>query len=226
MIEYMFDYCRTMGYRGTVVEREAARRLRAMGRTMPDIAAELGVSRSSVSLWTRDVPIELGPRRIRPHVPNVLERRKQAEIVELLEIGRSRIGALSERDLLVAGTALYAGEGSKTDGRVRFTNSDSLMVAFFCTWLRRFFDIDERRLRLGLYLHEGLDIDAAMRHWSEITDIPLARIGKPYRAIPDIGIRHNKHEHGCASVSYSCARTHRAIMGLVQGLLSCGSLPG
>jgi hypothetical protein len=30
-----------------------------------------------------------------------------------LEAGRARIGQLSERDLLIAGTALYAGEGSK-----------------------------------------------------------------------------------------------------------------
>ena len=86
-----------MGYRGKVAERSEARRLRALGWTMPDIAAHLGVSRSSVSLWTRDVPVELGPRRRGPRQPNVLERRKAVEIAELLEEGRARIGVLSER---------------------------------------------------------------------------------------------------------------------------------
>ncbi len=37
------------------MEQERARALRAEGYTMPEIATELGVSKSSVSLWTRDV---------------------------------------------------------------------------------------------------------------------------------------------------------------------------
>jgi hypothetical protein len=226
-IEHLFVYDQAMGYRGKLVEREEARRLRALGQTMPDIAAALRVSRSSVSLWTRDVPVEVGPRRaVRPRRPNALERAKQSEIAELLEEGRSRIGQLGEREFLVAGAALYAGEGSKTDGRVRFTNSSPAMIGFFCAWLRAFFLLDESRLRLTIYLHEGLDLDAACDYWSAVTAIPRSRIGKPYRAVPDVGIRHNKHEHGCVSVSYSCSRTHRAIMGLVQGLLSCDVLPG
>src|SRR3954452_8536404 len=171
-IEHMFVYDQAMGYRGKLVEREEARRLRALGHTMPDIAAALGVSRSSVSLWTRDVPVEVGPRRaVRPRRPNALERAKRSEIADLLEEGRSRIGQLSEREFLVAGVALYAGEGSKTDGRVAFTNSDPAMVAFFCAWLRSFFIIDESRLRVSLYLHEGLDLEAAKLFWSELTSI-------------------------------------------------------
>jgi len=176
---------------------------------MPDIATELGVSRSSVSLWTRDVPVTLGPRRLRPRQPNVLERRKQAEIADLLEVGRARIGVLSDRDLLVAGTALYAGEGSKRDGTVSFANSNPAMVALFCAWLRYFFTIDEKRLRVFLYLHEGLDLAAAQTFWSNVTSIPIAQFVRPYRAVPDVGIRNNKHEYGCVSIRYACARTHR-----------------
>ena len=65
----------------------------------------------------------------------------------------------SETDLLVAGTMLYAGEGAKTDGDVKLANTDPRMIEFFCRWLRHFFDIDESRLRVRLYLHEGLDLD-------------------------------------------------------------------
>ncbi|MGZ6927725.1 MAG: hypothetical protein ACXVJF_13480 [Acidimicrobiia bacterium] len=35
------------------------------------------------------------------------------------------------------------------------------MVRFFCAWLRRYFEIDESRLRVRVYLHEGLDLEAA-----------------------------------------------------------------
>ena len=44
-----------------------------------------------------------------------------------MEEGRVRIGRLSEREFLVAGVALYAGEGAKGDGRLRFVNWDSGM---------------------------------------------------------------------------------------------------
>lgn len=215
-----------MGGRSKALEREEARRLRALGRTMPDIAGALGVSRSSVSLWTRDVAVELGPRRLRPRAPNALERAKQAEIEHLLEEGRRRIGHLSEREFLVAGAALYAGEGTKADGIVNFANSDHRMIVLFCAWLRRFFDIDESRLRLRLYLHEGLDLEATMSYWSDLTDIPVDQFGTVYRAVADMGIRRNKHEHGCVSVRYSCTRTHRAVMGLVAALLLSTTIPG
>lgn len=120
-----------MGYRGKVDERARARELRARGWVMRDIAEKLGVSRSSVSLWTRDVPFTPDPERTRNRRsaarrrgPNALQRRKQAEIERLLAEGAERIGHLSEREFLVAGVALYAGEGAKRDGQVGLANTN------------------------------------------------------------------------------------------------------
>ena len=100
------------------------------------------------------------------------------------------------------------------------------MVAFFCAWLRRFFDIEEDRLRVCVYLHQGLDLDAAEAFWSELTGVPLEQFRKPYRAVPDPSIRRTKHPYGCVYVGYSCTRTHRTIMGLVRALLGSTALPG
>ena len=213
-----------------MAEREAARALRAEGATLLEIAMHLGVSKSSASIWVRDVEFEPRPRRSGRYGaqrrPNKLHDAKLAEIERLLEDGRTNVGQLSDRDFLIAGVALYAGEGAKRDGDVRFANSDPRMIAFFCVWLRRFFEVDDSRLRLRLYLHEGLDLDASNRFWSDLTGIPVSQFGKPYRAVPDLGIRHNKHQHGCPSVGHSCSRTHRAIMGLVGALLASECLPG
>lgn len=202
------------------MEQEEARRLRAAGLTMPEIAAIIGVSLSSVSLWTRDVPFEPGPRRSTLRGPNRLQQAKTAEIAATAAEGIARIGLLSERDLLIAGTALYAGEGAKTDGRVKLANSDPRMIELHCRWLRHFFDIDETRLRVHLYLHEGLDLDEAVSFWADLTGVPASRFIRPYRAVADAGIRHNKHRYGCPAVVYCCSYTHRAVMGLVGALLS------
>lgn len=51
-----------------------------------------------------------------------------AEIEVLDKEGVARLGLLSDHAFLAAGTALYAGEGSKTEGRVVLANSDPSMV--------------------------------------------------------------------------------------------------
>jgi hypothetical protein len=157
------------GLPGQVKEQEQARALRAEGHTLADIAAKLGVAKSSASLW---------------------------------------------------------GEGSKGEGEVNFANSDPEMVRFFCAWLRRFFEVDEKRLRVRVYLHLGLDLDAVEQFWSELTQVPRSQFRKPYRAVPDPSIRRNKHEYGCAYVRYTCTKTHRQVMGLVRALLSSSCYSG
>jgi hypothetical protein len=216
-------YPGAMGYRGKVPERARARALRAQAWTLDEIARELGVAKSSVALWVRDVEFVPLPRRTaRRRGPNVLQRRKAAEIESLRAEGLLRLGSLSEQAFLAAGAALYAGEGTKQDGRLCFANSDPRMVSFFCAWLRRFFDIDESRLTVRVYLHEGLDLDAAEAHWSTVTRVPQTQFRKGYRAVSDPSIRTNKHEYGCVYVRYASTRTHRAIMGLIDALLGCG----
>jgi len=207
--------------------QEKARVMRAEGRTLLDIATTLGVAKSSVSVWVRDVEFEPRARRIsanrRPHPQHVA---KLAEIAECDELGAERIGSLSDEAFLAAGTALYAGEGSKTANAVTFANTDPAMVAFHCAWLRRFFDIDESRLRVRVYLHEGLDLNEAEAFWSDITGVPREQFRTPYRAKADPSIRRVKHQNGCVYVRYCCARTLRVILGLVRALLSLEAIPG
>jgi hypothetical protein len=219
-----------MGYGGKAAEQQRARELRAEGWTYAEICAELGVSKSSVSLWCRDVGVDeallSGRRRERYLAGNLTKRPHRMHTEKLDEIARcsaaaaNLVGSLSERDLFIAGIALYAGEGSKRDGRVTFTNTDPRMVALHMRWLRTFFVVDESRLRVRLYLHHGLDLDGATDFWATLTGIPSEQFGAPYRAVADPSRRAAKHVWGCVSVSYSCSLTHRLISGLMDKLLS------
>ena len=221
-----------MGYGGKVAAQQRARELRAQGWTYGEIVEELGVSKSSVSLWCRDVAVDPalldGRRRARylagnlsvTKRPSSLQLRKEAEIEACRRHAAAWLGELNDRDLFVAGIALYAGEGTKRDGAVKFTNTDPRMMALFMRWFRRFFLVDERRLRVRVYLHEGLDLDAATRFWSSLLAIPPSQFGAPYRAKADPSMRRSKHVLGCASVSYSCSASHRLVMGLIEKLLS------
>jgi hypothetical protein len=217
-----------MGNGGKVREQRRARELRAEAWTLAQIAAELGVSKSSVSLWVRGVeftprPRNRGHRSQRPHPLHVA---KLAEIERCRLEGLDRIGRLSEREVLLVGAALYLGEGFKTGGTVGMANTDPAVLRAFVLWLRRCFGVDEGRLRVRLYLHHGLDESAATAFWSELLDIPPAQFGKSYRAVADPSRRRAKHLFGCPAVTYSDSHLHRRVMGLVRAITSPTALPG
>ncbi len=216
-----------MGYRGKVVEQARARELRAQGHTLADIATTLSVSKSSVSLWVRDVEFTPSPRRTgaqrRPHPAHEAKLR---QIEQLNAEGIIRIGVLSEEAFLAAGVALYAGEGSKTDGAVGFPNTDPRMVAFFCAWLRHFFDVDEvpppgaalpsRRARSrrsgGVLVRGHTDPGVAIPE-----ALPCRRRSEPTRHTPHVRLRHG---------DLQLLDDPPPVMGLVRALLSLEVLPG
>jgi hypothetical protein len=218
-----------MGYGGKVAEQRRARELRAQSWTIPDIAKELGVSKSSVSLWVRDVDFVPNPRRHNYWTkdnPHPMQVAKEAEIERCDAEGTEIIGQLNEREFLIAGAVLYAGEGFKSDTTVGMANTDPAILVMFVAWLRRCFNVDESRLRVKLYLHEGLDVEAASAFWSELLRIPRAQFRKPYRAVADPTRRTAKHTMGCPAVVYSHALTHRRVMGLIRAITSTAAIPG
>jgi len=78
----------------------------------------------------------------------IMFRTRNISVVPVVDDHRIRrfLGVLSDRDLLIAGTALYAGEGSKTPGELRFANSDPAMIELFLRWRHALFDVDESHL--------------------------------------------------------------------------------
>ncbi len=121
--------------------RAKARELRERGLAYQQIATELGVSKSSVSLWVRDLP--------RPERLSYEECAKRRDVAVAGLLGRERprrakrqgeavradaqdsIGPLTAREILIAGAIAYWCEGAKSKpyrraDRVIFINSDPL----------------------------------------------------------------------------------------------------
>ena len=219
-----------MGYGGKIEEQRRARELRAQAWTLLDIANELGVAKSSVSTWVRDVDFEPNPKRTaRKRGPNKLQRAKAAEIERFRIEGIERIGELTDREFLMAGLGLYAGDGAKTGGCLKFANSNPQIIRFFCHWLRRFFDIDEGRLRIRLYLHDDLGLEPAEVFWSTLTGVPRTQFQKPHRPRADATMRSNRHVHGCCHVIYSSTPLLREIIGMMRAVMlvpSRSDIPG
>jgi DNA-binding CsgD family transcriptional regulator len=200
-------------------ERHAtARELRAQGRTYNEIAAELGVSKSSVSLWVRDLPrtgrlsYEESRRRIAEGVSAywaaqrpIREARWQANI----NAAAAQIGRPNDRELLIAGAIAYWCEGAKNKpyrrpaNRVIFINSDPSMISFFLRFLT-VAGIERDRLICRVHIHESADVDAAQRFWLDTTAVPADQFRRPIlkRHNPKT-VRKNTGEdyHGCLIVT-------------------------
>ena len=136
------------------------------------------------------------------------------------------MGELSERDLAMFCLGLYAGEGSKTDGAVSMANTTARDLRALLAWLRGEFRLEESRWRARIYLHEGLDLESAMKHWTRVLGIDGGRFHKPYRAVADSSIRSRKHVNGCATVTYSDTLLHRRVMARIEAIASQFDLPG
>ncbi|HTU07249.1 MAG TPA: helix-turn-helix domain-containing protein [Trebonia sp.] len=193
-----------------------ARELRAQGLAYHEIAARLGVSKSSVSLWVRDLPV--------PETLSYAENRrrsaegvrqywaKERELRGVLRAGEvaaaaADIGDLTDREIIVAGAIAYWCEGSKRKPpynfeRVVFINSDPRLILFFLRFLAAT-GVQQNDLAFCVHIHETADVEAAQRFWQEVTGAPPSQFKKPTlkRHNPKTN-RKNVGEgyHGCLKV--------------------------
>ncbi|KUM72018.1 helix-turn-helix domain-containing protein [Streptomyces curacoi] len=214
--------------------RAKARELRLQGWTYDQIEAELGCSRSSVSLWVRDLPRpepRYTPEEQLALMQEGLAKRRAAE-----NEGRRRtklaacrdIGELTDRDLFLTGVALYWAEGSKSKPydrreRVVFVNSDPGVIKVYLAWLD-LLDVDRERLGFRVLIHESADVAAATRYWADIADVDGSIFAKPTlkRHNPKT-VRKNTGDdyHGCLVVTVArSADLYNRIEGWWEGIVT------
>ncbi|MCX5283824.1 hypothetical protein [Streptomyces sp. NBC_00198] len=171
--------------------RARARELRLQGWTYDRIQLELGCSKSSISLWVRDLPTPERRKRTREEASAIAKRGwevtmrlRDEERRRTKEAAAAEIGALSDRELFLLGVGLYWAEGSKTkphltQERVTFINSDPRMIEVYLAWLR-LLGVTPDRLRLHVHIHETGDVEGAERFWTELVGTDATALGKTY----------------------------------------------
>ncbi|MFD7403199.1 helix-turn-helix domain-containing protein [Streptomyces sp. NPDC059866] len=214
--------------------RAKARELRLQGWTYDQIEAELGCSRSSVSLWVRDLPKpepRYTPEEQRALMREGLARRRAAEDEERKKTkfaAHQEIGELTDRELFMAGVALYWAEGSKSkpyDRRERaiFVNSDPGVIQVYLAWLD-LLDVDRERLHFRVLIHESADVDEAHRYWAEIADVDVSVFAKPtLKKHNPKTVRKNTGDdyHGCLVIGVArSAGLYNRIEGWWRGIVT------
>jgi hypothetical protein len=116
---------------------------------------------------------------------------------------------------------LYWGEGHKSRGKLRLTNSDEYLVAFFRRFITERFEVDPARFSLSLhvYLGNGLTIEQIEAHWLDVLDLPRSCLRKHIiNPLPtsSSGTMRNKLPYGVASLTLGDTRIVQPIYGAIQ----------
>jgi len=209
--------------------------MRKHGVSVKEIAKQLQISKGSASSWVRDIILSveqleylrnsrlLGAERGRFKSALQQKQRRLDALKEMQNFGIKTIGSLTDRELLIAGLALYWGEGAKKDRRIDFCNSDPKMIQFLILWLNKCFQIlpSEIICIVGINEIHRYREDEVKRYWTSISGIPLNQFRKTsFKKVTNKKIYENMNDHyGTLAVRVvQPSRFYGKILGLIEGL--------
>ena len=163
-------------------QRVGAIQLRRNGADYPAILSQLNVAKSTLWRWLKSEGlVETHPQRLieckrlaQQKAAAVVKANRIARTQAIVEAARRDIGSLTNRELLVIGTALYWVEGAKqkessppqASERVVFSNTDPRMLRLFVKFLNECCEVPSSTLTFRIYLHETANAEVARAYWS------------------------------------------------------------
>ena len=208
-------------------ERQRAIALRAQGWSVKEIERELGVARSSVSVWVRHVELTADARNrliARTRLgPVVAARRKAARARAVRRSYQEEGRRLARRrgDAYRGGCMLYWAEGSKGRNTVAMANSDPDLLAMFVDFLRTEFAVPSVHITMRCNLFAD-----HLERQQEIESFWLDRLGLPASSLRTSHVnvyskysqkkRKNKLPNGTCTVSLNSTRIVQMIFGSIQ----------
>ena len=213
-----------------ISEKKEATRLRLRGRSLNEIATQLGISKASASVWLRDIQLSKRARqaiqkkrqKARQRSADTHHTQTRARLEESASLAKVMVADvhIDQRLSCVICALMYWCEGEKTknDKTLTFANSDPRLVATFLHLFRKSFDVDERKFRVCLHLHGYHKENKQIRFWSRVTGISTTQFLKTYHK-SNTGKRTREGYAGCASIRYYDTRIARQIQALARATL-------
>ena len=223
--------------------RVKALRLRIEGRSYNEIQKEVGVAKSTLSLWLRDVVLSEAAlkrleSRLRQGVTNGFVKRNKLQthvarqrMIATRQRARALVPKLSRDDLMLAGALLYWAEGYKrlrvrngkeiTSHVISFVNSDPEMITLFVCFLKEILNISPKNIRLCMRLYPHINEKEAGSYWSKIVGLTKENfIASTYLVTgASKGVRpHNRLPYGTLQVAVNDTNRFHHLMGLVEGV--------
>jgi hypothetical protein len=214
----------------TTAERELVRKLRRSdGLSVRELAIAAGVSKSSVSLWVRDIQLtepQLAVLRDRNPAYNAQRNGAAALVAQ----GRARRASYQEEgralvreghDRFVQACLLYWAEGAKARHSLSFSNADAEMIVLWMDLLRTTFRAQEDRIRITCYLyadHVARQADVE-EYWLQLTRLHRSNMCRSIvnnYSRSSQRKRQNMLPHGTVKVAVHDTRLIQMVLGGIQ----------
>ena len=157
------------------------------------IAKKLGVPKSTLSFWLRDLP-PLSPERIlelrreawgrgeagRELFRQTMRKKREARENKLYVKIKESFRKVSSQGYFIAGLMLYLAEGDKRDQySIGLANTDPQLISFFIWWLQEFLKVPTSKIKVQLHLYESMNLDAERDFWVKETGLLKTQFYRP-----------------------------------------------
>ena len=163
------------------LEKKQAKQLRSEGYSINEIRKKLNVSKSSVSVWVRDIilsPEQTNNLTKKCHTSIVIEKRRLSRLRNeekkrslAINDAKKDIKKISKLNLFLIGISLYWGEGAKKKHVLQFTNCDPKLIQIMMRFFKEIYEVPEEKIKAHVHLHPHLNTEVAESYWSEISGI-------------------------------------------------------
>lgn len=215
--------------------KEKAIKYRKQGYSYSMISEELGLAKSTLSNWLKEIPYKpnkeiikrIGLARVRS--AEFKHNQKVTNILKMKRLAKKELGRLTKRDLWLLGIGLYLGDGSKLYERIRVINSDPKIIKLAIAWFKSVCGLKNKNLTPAVHGYPDTDIEETIKYWLKVTGIPRKYFGKT-----QIDQRKNKSRKKRRKLPYGTLHLtvkswgrkefgvalHRRIMGWIEAALS------
>lgn len=203
-----------------------AKKLRKEGYSIKELKEILKVSKSTLSRWLQDVELSFEARRRleenytkgQLNSQEVIKRKTEQKNFEAesFAIDLLKNSDISNNISLLLCAMIYQCEGNKSiKDSVTFTNSDPALIKTFVYLFRKSFNLDERKFRVLMHLHDYHDECIQKKFWSKITGVPISQFLKTYNKV-NTGVYKKENYQGCIQIRYRDVTIGRKLQAVAK----------
>lgn len=174
-----------------VKEKLQAIELRKQGMAMGEIAEKVGVAKSSVSYWVRDIELTQSHRaklNTNGHSIEAIEKRRISRLAntkarrdKIIIDAKEEAKRLIDNPTWCIGIALYWGEGGKTQNITRIANSDPVVIKTMMHFFREVCKVPEEKFHGHIHAFENCDVEKIETYWAKVANMPQSKFFKTYK---------------------------------------------
>lgn len=218
--------------RTNISKKEAAIKLRKRGKSIRDIESDLGIAKSNLSGWLRDIELTKKQKEIlhRKWLKALVKARKKANefnrnqrlerIKKIKEEANNFVSNITfdktMAELIFA--AFYLAEGSKTGCKLEISNANPDILVGFWKLFRSLYPVEKSRVRGYLHLRLDQSEEKSKNYWSRVLNIPKSQFIKSQFDKRTISPTYKNYK-GVCTVYYCDVGIQRRIIAIGEEFL-------